>query len=217
MQPSSTFLLSDDNLPPSGETVLNDLWGRPWTRSTRIETAEEGHLYYGSRVDARRILKSALSAGLPFGLFFGAFLSLKHGDVAGGMLGGFLAGTLFGSIVGVFTEVQRKKLMVQGDRYEGELILHQGPANHWRGAESRGGWLILTSGRLAFRSHGKNIQNAPLDLPLSQLRGAEAYRSFGIVPNGLRVLGTSEERFVVTDRSLWVERIRAALAESKSS
>src|SRR5438094_5766465 len=107
----------------------------------------------------RRILAAALRTGLPFGLFFGAYLAIRRENLAGGVLGGLIAGALFGGVMGVFVEMQRRKLMVRGDRFEGEPIIHQGPANHWRGAEARGGWLILTDARLSFRAHGKNIQN----------------------------------------------------------
>jgi hypothetical protein len=165
----------------------------------------------------RRVLGTALRAGVPFGLFFGAYLAFRSGAERG-LSGGLLAGVLFGGIIAVFSETQRKKMMAPGDQFEGEPILHQGPANHFRNAEARGGWLILTSARLVFRSHGKNIQNQSVELPLAGVRGVEPVATMLLVPNGLRVLGDdgASDRFVVSERKVWVARIEAACQKLRS-
>jgi len=161
-------------------------------------------------MNPRRILGTALRTGVPFGLFMGAYFTWQNG-LPGGPVAGLVSGVLFGLTIGVFQDVQAQKLAVAGDVFEGEPILHQGPANHRRGREMRGGWLVLTDRRLVFRSHGKNLQNAPLDLPLAEVRGAEPCRTLGIVPNGVRVLRTDggEERFVVADRATWIAKLAA--------
>jgi hypothetical protein len=164
-------------------------------------------------MNARRIFATALRSGLPFGVAIGAFQAVQHHNVVAAVAGGLVGGAMFGGVMGVFVELQRKKLMIPGDRFEGEPILHQGPANHWRGAEARGGWLILTSERLAFRSHGKNIQNQSVDVRLADVRGVEPTNTLFFVPNGLRVLRDHGEsdKFVVSERALWLERLGAAV------
>ena len=141
----------------------------------------------------------------------GGYFALR-GAGGGALPAGVVTGASFGLVMALFAEAQRRRLQVTGD-LDGEAVLHQGPANHWRRGESRGGWLVLTKARLMFRAHGKNVQNAPLVLPLPSVRAAEATRSFGIVPNGLRVhLASGEhESFVVSGRSEWVVEITHAL------
>ena len=138
--------------------------------------------------------------------------SLSYG-LMGGLIAGVAAGLLFGVALVLFTEAQRKKLEVTGD-YQGESILHQGPANHWRRGEARGGWLLLTPRRLVFRAHQANVQNEPVELAVADLRGCEPCRTLGVVPNGLRVHLASgvQERFVVSERASWVANLTAAMA-----
>jgi hypothetical protein len=166
-------------------------------------------------MDKRRVLRTALRAGLPFGVCMSVFFTLQHG-IPGGPIAGVVAGALFGVLLGVIQEAQAKKLAVAGDRYEGEPLLHQGPANHWRNAEARGGWLLLTERRLVFRTHGKNLQNAPLELSLDLVRAVEPARTLGVIPNGVRVVRTDggEERFVVGDRATWLAKFAAIVPRS---
>lgn len=101
------------------------------------------------------------------------------------------------------------------DSFEGEDVLLQGPANHFLKKEGRGGWLTLTQSRLAFRSHGKNIQNAPLDVFLEDIDSVSKSSTLGIIPNGLRVvtLAGKVESFVVSNRKHWVNLIEKAKAD----
>jgi hypothetical protein len=90
-------------------------------------------------------------------------------------------------------------------------VPRQGPANHRRGAEARGGWLVLTERALVFRSHGFNVQNAPLRVPLAEVRGVRGKRTLGLIPNLLLVErqdGTAEA-FVVSERDAWLRAIEA--------
>src|SRR5689334_21427921 len=132
----------------------------------------------------QRFIKSALSTGLPFGVGMGIFFMLRFrvGPV-GGIIMGLFAGVFFGVLMAMFTEAQRKKMEIQGDQLEGHPILHQGPANHFLGVESRGGWLVLTTNQLLFRSHGKNIQNSDLQILLGDISSARTKRTLGIIPN----------------------------------
>ncbi len=162
----------------------------------------------------RRILRTLAATGVPFGVFMGCFLGLKHGAV-GGAMAGLVMGVTFGLAMALFAEAQRKRHQVVGP-LDGEPVLHQGPANHWRSGEARGGWLVLTPTRLVFRAHKVNLQIGPLEIPLASVRAVEGTRTLGIVPNGLRVHVASGEHasFVVSGRSEWVARLRARSVES---
>jgi hypothetical protein len=164
-------------------------------------------------MSSARVTKMALSTGLPFGAVMALVLGLQRGPLVGAISGVF-AGVLFGGMLAAFAEVQRRRMEIKGGTFEGEPILYQGPANHWLGAEARGGWLVLTPRRLAFRSHGKNIQNAGVDLPLGEVAGYEASRSLGIIPNQLRVRRRdgAVDKFVVTERAAWLTALASAQA-----
>ena len=166
-------------------------------------------------MDGKRLLSTGVRSGVPFGVAMSLLFSINYG-LPGGLIAGVAAGLLFGVALALFTEAQRKKLEVTGD-YQGEAILHQGPANHWRRGEARGGWLLLTPRRLVFRAHQANVQNEPIELAVADLRGSEPCRTLGVVPNGLRVHLTSgvQERFVVSERASWVAKIAAAMAGAR--
>jgi hypothetical protein len=158
-------------------------------------------------MEGKRLLSTGVRSGVPFGVAMSLFFSLSYGLPAG-LVAGAVAGLLFGVALALFTEAQRKKLEVTGD-YQGESILHQGPANHWRRGEARGGWLLLTPRRLVFRAHQANVQNEPIELAVADVRSCEPCRTLGVVPNGLRVyLGSgAQERFVVSERASWVAKL----------
>ncbi len=96
----------------------------------------------------------------------------------------------------------------------GESVVHFGPANHFKGLESVGGKLFLTSQRLRFRSHTMNVQTHDESYPLDTIVAVEATRTLGLIPNGLlvRLRDGRAERFVVGGRAQWVallgERVR---------
>ncbi len=161
-----------------------------------------------------RRLRTAVTTGLPFGMVMGLFLGLQRGWPAA--LIGLASGLLFGLAMADFVLRQRRRMEVRGKQYEGEPLLYQGPANHWLGVESRGGWLILTPTRLLFRSHGKNIENAPFALSLADVTAVEAIRTLGLIPNGLLVRRRAGEpaKFVVQGRSDWVAAIQQATARA---
>lgn len=159
-----------------------------------------------------RIIKMALTTGVPFGVAMGVFFGMQRGPLAGLVLGGG-AGLLFGVLLATFAEAQRRRMELPGKQLDGEAIIKQGPANHWLGAEARGGWLVLTERRLVFRSHGKNIQNAGAELRLADITAVEPANTLGVVPNGLRVRhGGAVDKFVLIGRSDWQSAIAAARA-----
>jgi hypothetical protein len=157
-------------------------------------------------------VRQAFTVGLPFGLAMGAFFFWRFGLIRG-VAGGVFTGILFGTLITLFTEAQRKKLEITDKLFEGYPLLHQGPANHWLGAESRGGWLVLTSHQLSFRSHGENIQNSGLTLTIEELQSVRTKRTLGIIPNGLLVEKKSggSESFLVSNNTTWEAKIAEAI------
>ncbi|KKB71547.1 MULTISPECIES: GRAM domain-containing protein [Bacillus] len=88
-----------------------------------------------------------------------------------------------------------------------QSVEHEGfimdvPANLFRGIESVGGRLKLTSESLFFTSHGVNIQNKPLDIKIQDIAKVEKRNTFLVVPNGLKVVlkNQQEYKFVVAKR-----------------
>jgi hypothetical protein len=74
-----------------------------------------------------------------------------------------------------------------------------------------GGWLYLTDQRLVFLSHGFNIQEHKLSIPLEEIVEARPCATARIIPNGLRIVTTEgEERFVVEGRRSWADEIEQA-------
>jgi len=162
---------------------------------------------------APSFLSSALRTGVPFGAMMTVFYATKRGWSAG-LLTGLVAGVAFGVVMAAFAKWQGGRLAIKSDHLDGERILFQGAANHWRGAESRGGWMVLTERALVFRAHGFNAQKAPLRVELSQVLTVTPCASLGIIPNGLRVelRDGQREQFVVNGRTEWARRIQERTA-----
>jgi len=165
-------------------------------------------------VSAKQWLFLALLFGLPMGVVY----SLQHGNWVIGMGSGLFAGVFFATAmrwsIPWFAARQIKRFSVDRPALDGEAVLFEGPANHFKGAEGVGGYLWLTPGQLFFRSHRLNIQNHECKMPLSEIAGAEATKTLGMISNGLlvRLVSGSTERFVVNKNVEWVESILGAKA-----
>src|SRR5215470_6508505 len=107
-----------------------------------------------------RFIKMTALAGVPFGLLIGLFFTFRSVNPFAvgpfGLVLGLAAGLLFGLMVATFVAWQRSRFTREDPGLEGEHLLKQGPANHFRGLEGVGGWLYLTDKRLLFRSHRFN-------------------------------------------------------------
>lgn len=162
-----------------------------------------------------RTAKNTLSTGIPFAIGMGLFFALQRGLLAGLILGS-ISGLLFGLALSAFIEVQRRRMKL--DQLDGEPVVHQGPANHWLGAEARGGWLVLTKSRLVFRSHGKNIQNQGAEIQLADVVACEPRNTLGLVPNGMSVRHRDDkiEKFVLTGRGEWLAALKSVLPQTSS-
>ena len=156
----------------------------------------------------RKFLIRAVLAGLPFGIVMGVFVSVIFGD-------GFLLGLATAAFSGAFFGISMASFQRRGERnppaFDGENVLFQSLANHFRGVEGVGGWLVLTDQRLLFQPHRLNIQKEEWSVPLPDLIRMEPRRTLGFLPNGLRVVTTTgEERFVVEKRMPWLREVEAA-------
>ena len=153
-------------------------------------------------------MKNVVITGIPFGIFMGLFFSLFYGT-GFGLVGGIASGLLFGVAISIFTRLQRERMEAKDAIFEGERVLFQGPANYFKNREGIGGWLTLTPSRLAFRSHGANLQNQPVNLSIEEVAKVTRALTLGVVPNGLRIQKTNgqEEFFVVSNRQQWAKLI----------
>lgn len=160
-------------------------------------------------------LRTGLAAGIAFGLLFGLVQGITHENPAGGLAAGMLGGTVFGIVIALFARSKGRALAAPAVDEDGEPVILQGPANHFKGIESVGGKLYLTRARLRFRSHGLNVQTHEASYPLDTIRSVEPARTLGIIPNGLAVTleDGRRERFVVNRRGEWVEKILGAMKE----
>jgi hypothetical protein len=155
-------------------------------------------------------LKTTLLTGVPFGLVMGVFFTLSQRNPLG-LVYGLVAGLIFGVLLAAFAAKQRSRFTQEDPCQDGERLLKQGPANHFRGWEGVGGWLYLTDRRLLFRPHRFNVQRHELSVPLTKVVGAAACATAWVIPNGLRVTtAQGAEQFVVEGRRGWAEAINQA-------
>ena len=99
---------------------------------------------------------------------------------------------------------------------EGESILHEGPANHWKKGEAVGGGLTLTTDRLIFESHRVNIQRHAESYLIRRIADLEVGTNLFIIKNGLEVTfqDGAREKLVVNNPSDWIKKIKGAIGEA---
>ncbi len=160
----------------------------------------------------RDVAVKLLGNAVPFGILMGIFQGSRYG-VIGGVVYGTIMGLLFGAAMTAFfntfiKKVERELRSTDGT-YDGENIIFEGPANHFLKFEGRGGWLTLTANRMVFRSHGKNIQNSSLEIPVAAIKSVQKTMTAKIIDNGLSVelIGGEQESFVVSERDKWFNAI----------
>jgi hypothetical protein len=160
-----------------------------------------------------RDFRIMILAGIPFGVAVG-LMHVALGNTHA-LAFGLGAGLMFGLLLALFVAWQSSRFSKHNPCLEGERLLRQGPANHFRTWESVGGWLYLTDKRLLFRPHFFNIQRQELSIPLDVVRGVQTCATAWLIPNGLRV--TREdcvEQFVVEGHKNWVVEIEQAVKMS---
>ena len=134
---------------------------------------------------------------------------------AGGYLSALLTGAVCGVLFGLYSAFFATSDWVDRNTKpllkDGEQIVREGFANHFRGIEAVGGRLVLTNERVIFKSHPFNIQTHEWSVARTDISELEPARTFGIVPNGLLIKAKSgeTERFVVRDREGWCQHVAA--------
>lgn len=159
-------------------------------------------------------LKTFLSAGVPFGIIMGLYKGVLNG-LYSGIIFGILTGILFGIAISIFLQYQKKNFKkISSDITKGKIIILEGGANHFKGAEAVGGWLYLTSDEIIFKSHAFNFQAHQTVIPLEQVVNVKTVATLGLIPNGLQIIinnGTIE-KFVVNNRKKWIEKINNTIS-----
>jgi hypothetical protein len=161
-------------------------------------------------------IKSALVLGVPFGLLFGAAVQIPAFVMTGEPFYfvsiALSTGLLFGVICSAIMSSTAVEKAVRIDLPDGETVQYSGGANHFLGAEARGGYLYLTNRNLIFQPHGFNIQTDGVSIALVDIAEVKPIWSLGIVPNGVGVTTRDGvmNKFVVYQRKEWVSRLRAA-------
>jgi hypothetical protein len=159
-----------------------------------------------------QFLKKTAFAGVPFGLIMGLLFTFQSRHPLGFAFG-LAAGLFFGLCLAAFAEWQRSRFTLDPPVLCDEHLLMHGPANHFRGLEGVGGWLVLTDKRLLFRPHRFIAQKQELAIPLGEIQKAESCSTAWVIPNGLRVTSTQgQDRFVVEGRRNWVDGISQAMS-----
>lgn len=153
-----------------------------------------------------------LYLALSFGLSMGVVYSIQQDNWINGMSVGLFSGVIFATMMRWFAVRQVKRFSLDRPALDGETVLFEGPANHFEGAESVGGYLWLTSEQLFFRSHQFNFQNHECKILLEEISSVECYKTLGMIPNGLslHLVSGSHEKFVVHRNSMWVKAVRDA-------
>ena len=156
--------------------------------------------------------KNSLIAGLAFGAMLGLFFMFLF-DVRFGFVAGSISGLLFGLAIYFFTN---SKAIDQQTKIEGlqeSDIVFSGGANHFVNAEAVGGKLYLTKASIQFKSHGMNIQNHGLEIPLKDISQIKFFNTLGLIPNGLAFVlhDGHEEKLVVGKRTKWRDAIHTCV------
>lgn len=168
--------------------------------------------------------KTRMRAGLSFGITTGIFFAIQNilstntsssKDMANGIISalaaGAIAGFLFAWLIGLFAKSKAVNESAKIETDEGESILFQTGANHFKGMEGVGGKLFLTNKRLIFKSHKFNIQNHQLQINLTDITNVSRRKTMGIINNGLMVTHhDKQEKFVVENAEEWMKQLEGS-------
>jgi len=170
-------------------------------------------------------MQSTFYAFLVFGAVSGVFSAISSGSLIVGIVTGVVAGALFALAILLFSVVVQKVRMFGLKNIRGwaedEVTVRSGPANFMRHGLAEGGILFLTDKRLRFCTHRASAEVGDYSFPVAAVVATKAFRTLGIVPNGLEVdLNDGRSaRFVVYDREAWMQAIeqQKSLAQKRSA
>ena len=156
-------------------------------------------------------IRNSILAGIAFGLFFGTFIAVLFSISYALIIGGIL-GLAFGISIYFFvtSETVKQNTQIQADC---ENVIHSGGANHFLNGEAVGGKLYLLTDKLQFQSHGFNVQDHGQTIDLNKIKEINFFNIHRLIPNGLAIttLDGQTEKFVVSGRRLWKEKIEKLL------
>jgi hypothetical protein len=170
-----------------------------------------------ARIAMTRFTRTFLQTSLFFGIWMTVCFSVfLRGGWRAGLLGGVLAGVLFGLFTALFQNSPRVQRSAQPQLRVDERILRAEPANHGAGLGAMGGWLVLTTQRLVFKTHSFNLRKYELSLPLSSITSVEPTITVGLIANSIQVRlhDGRVERFSVDERTAWRSDIAATIVSS---
>lgn len=157
----------------------------------------------------KNFIKAALLGGIFFGIVLGLYTLIVTDSVIYSIEIAISFGFLFGFVMFIIgfllnRSFEKKKIEI----IDGEKVIFYGPANHFVGKESVGGYLYLTKKKIMFKSHNFNLNVHEMIIPIYEIYKIEAIRTLGLVPNGIEITAKNNlERFVVFNRKIWIENI----------
>lgn len=164
---------------------------------------------------SREWTRMALKSGAMFGVMMGVFATIQSRSIGNGVFTGVIAGACFGSLLTLsfrwLVNRQISKYRASPPDFGGETVLMEGPANHFRGVESVGGYLWVTEKRIHFASHRVNVQNHMWTLPLAEVSEVQASTTPGRMQNSLSITTRTGEShsFIVNNLTRWADLIRS--------
>ena len=146
-----------------------------------------------------------IRSGTLFGLFMFLYFLAVYGPAWAAVVGAATASILFGLTMAAVSGYHARNFRLHPPDLGIELLLKDGPANHFFKGSSVGGWIYLTKSRLIFKSHWMNVHKHRFEVPLREISEAEVSTSFLSLKNKLHLHYRNGriETFVVDDASEW--------------
>jgi hypothetical protein len=159
----------------------------------------------------KNLWQSSILAFISFGLIMGTMIGIQSRSAAIGLGAGLFAGAAFTGMILLFIFAVRRFRVFGVKEVEGwapgEVVVLSGDANIMRHGLASGGRLFLTRLRLRFCANRASLEVEDLSFPLARVVSLERCRTFGIVPNGLKLVLDDGRKiqFVVHSPKDWVD------------
>ena len=144
------------------------------------------------------IIKSTILSSLFYAIWMAVFMNIfMEAEPIFMFFFSFLGFWIFMFLFQLFMLNKNKKIAKE---INGK-IYYQGPASHFVGVESVGGYLFVTKDKIIFKSHSFNIQNHSIEISLKNIIEVKPYNNLRIFPHGLEVIQKEKtDKFVVNNR-----------------